>query len=191
MLYGIATTSDGLPYANATVEVKGEDFATLYSAVTDQSGHYSIDLPDGNYPFLIAVKDYAETCLEYWAHNVPVAGSTELNPRFESLEVYGLNAFRVKGSYPSLHLYFRPMSLAKFRENALDIAPVIKEIRIIIDGTPVKILHQSKVGEYIGDRTLTVFLLQVSLPENASDWQRIDVEITDPDGHFGMATLFA
>ena len=115
MLYGTVIHPNGTPYAHASVEVKAEDFTTLYSAATDENGHYAIDLPDGRYPFVIAVKDYAQQCLEYWAHNVPVSGSTQLDMRFDSLEVYGLNAFHVKGGYPSLHLYFRPMSLSKFR----------------------------------------------------------------------------
>lgn len=103
MLYGIVTDQNGLPYASAAVEVKGEDFHTIFSALTDADGHYEIDLPDGNYPFIIAVKDYAETCLEYWAQNVTISGKTWLNPRFESLEVYGLNAFTRKGrlSFPA------------------------------------------------------------------------------------------
>ena len=38
MLYGIVTDQNNIPYENALVEVKGEDFVTLYSAMTDASG---------------------------------------------------------------------------------------------------------------------------------------------------------
>ena len=191
MLHGIVTNPDGIPYENAVVEVKDEAFQTLFSAKTDTTGHYEIDLPDGTYPFLIAVKDYAETCLEAWAHNVPVCGEAQLDLRFESLEVYGLHAFSVKGGYPSVHLYFRPMSLAKFRAGDADIAPEIAKLLVRIDGNLAAVLQQNRVLEYIGDRSLTAYLVQVSLPGNTASWKRIDVEITDADGHFGMATLFA
>ena len=191
MLYGIVTDQNNIPYENALVEVKGEDFVTRFSAVTDQNGRYSIALPDGIYPFLTAVKDYAQTCLECWAHNVPVKGDTRLDLRFEALEIYGLNVFRVKGGFPSLHLYFRPMSLAKFHAGESDIAPELDQIRVYIDGTAAEVLTQNKVREYAGDRMMTAYLIQVSLPEGCTDWRRIDAEITDMDGHFGMATIFA
>ena len=191
MLYGIVTDQNNNPYENALVEVKGEDFITRYSAITDASGRYSIDLPDGVYPFLIAVKDYAQTCLECWAHNVPVKGDTKLDLRFEALEGYGLNVFRVKGGYPSLHLYFRPMSLAKFHAGETDIAPELNQIRIYIDRMAAHILVQNKVSEYVGGRMMTAYLIQVVLPEGHTDWHRIDAEIIDMDGHFGMATIFA
>lgn len=191
MLYGTVVHPDGTPYADASVEVKAEDFTTLYSATTDENGHYTIDLPDGRYPFVIAVKDYAQQYLEYWAQNVPVSGPTQLDMRFDSLEVYGLNAFRVKGGYPSLHLYFRPMSLDKFRAGAEDIAPDAINIRVLIDQRPVELLQCSKVSEFIGDRSLTAYLIQVSLPQDIDAWHRADVMITDADGHFGMATIFS
>ena len=190
MLYGTVTEPAGLPYEGASVEIKGKDFHTLFHALTDAQGHYEINLPDGTYPFVIAVKDYAEKNLEYWAHDLTITGRTELNPRFDSLEVYGLNAFRVRGGYPSLHLYFRPMSLERFRAGADDIAPDICGMQVRIDGEAVDILQVNKVAEYVGEGALTAYLLQVALPENASEWHRVDVEITDTHGHFGMATLF-
>ena len=191
MLYGIVTDPNDVPYENALIEVKGEDFCTLFSAATDANGRYSLDLPDGVYPFVTAVKDYAVTCLECWVHDLPVSGDTRLDLRFESLEVYGLNVFQVRGGHPSLHLYFRPMSLAKFREGVPDIAPDIDCIRILIDGSEVAILQCSKVGEYADGRVLTAYLLQAALPAPAAAWRRIDLEITDTDGHFGMAMIFA
>lgn len=38
MLYGIVTDQNNIPYENALVEVKGENFVTRYSAITDANG---------------------------------------------------------------------------------------------------------------------------------------------------------
>ncbi len=67
------------------------------------------------YPYLTAVKDYAEEYLEYWCRNIKGDADIELNIRIDKLEVYGTNAFVIGGGYDSVLVYFRPMSLIKFK----------------------------------------------------------------------------
>ncbi len=59
ILEGYVTDKNKSPVANALIEVKGEDFITLFSAESNESGYYKLDMPAGKYPFLTAVKDYA------------------------------------------------------------------------------------------------------------------------------------
>ncbi len=54
ILEGYVTDKNKSPVANALIEVKGEDFITLFSAESNESGYYKLDMPAGKYPFLTA-----------------------------------------------------------------------------------------------------------------------------------------
>ena len=105
------------------MEIKENNFDTIYFTKSDEHGDYKIDLPAGIYPFVTAVRDYGEKYLEYWCSNLKLIHDTQLNICIDTLEVYGLNYFKVAGAYPSITVYFRPMSLPKFLAQAEDIAP--------------------------------------------------------------------
>lgn len=64
-IYGQVTDKYHQPVAGATVGVMNRDFEMLYQTLTDADGKYRLELPDGAYPFLIAVKDYTVQNLEY------------------------------------------------------------------------------------------------------------------------------
>lgn len=96
------------------MEIKDNNFETIYFTKSDEHGDYKIDLPAGIYPFVTAVRDYGEKYLEYWCSNLKLIHDAELNICIDTLEVYGLNYFEVAGAYPSITVYFRPMSLPKF-----------------------------------------------------------------------------
>lgn len=191
LLYGHTLDKQGNPIANAQVLVKDRRFQTLFETESDAQGNYSLDLPAGNYPFIMAVRDYGERYLEYWCQNLDLTQNTPLDLPFDSLELYGLHAFQVLGGHPSLMVYFRPMSLEKFKQGAADLCPDIQSIRVLVDAQEVSVLEQSKVREFIGDQALNAFLIQVALPEQNAAWHRLDVEIRDGSGAFGAATVFA
>ena len=128
--------------------------------------------------------------LEYWCQNINLAQDLKLDIRFDTLEIYGLHVFSVKGAYPSLMVYFRPMSLEKYKKGDMDICPTIKSVPVFVNSVEVSILEQNKVLEYIGDRALSAFLLQVEIPENIKRWNRVDIEIWDTDDAYGMASIF-
>ena len=67
------------------------------------------------YPYLIGVKDYAIENLEFWCHDLDLTIDQTLDFKFGKLEIYWTNVFQVKGAYPSLMIYFRPMSLEKYK----------------------------------------------------------------------------
>lgn len=190
-IYGSVKDKNGQPIAGAGVEVKDESFQTIYQCESDARGDYSLELPEGRYPFLMAVKDYGTQNLEYWCQNIHLTRDLQLDLCFDSLEIYGLHVFRVKGAYPALSVYFRPMSLGRYKKGEADICPKIKQIQVTVDGAPVPVLKQNQVLEYIGEGDLTAYLIQVALPGQTVAWNRLDIEIWDEEDAYGMASIFA
>lgn len=176
------------------IEIKNEAFETIYQTRSDESGNFALYVPDGSYPFLTAVRDYGDQYLEYWAQNVPAQQELELHIQIDTLEVYGLHAFIVKGAANTLSIYFRPMSLEKFKAGEADIAPVLREsdITVSVNSRESSVYVVNLVREYIGDdgKYLSAYLIQSSIPEGVKEWERIDITVHDPEKHFGSATLF-
>ena len=189
--FGNVCDKNGNPVNDAIIEVKNEQFSTVYNTMSDENGCYSIDLPAGKYPFIIAIKDYGVNFLEFWCQNINIGQDTRLDVRFDTLEIYGLHVFGVKGAFPSLMVYFRPMSLGKYKSGETDICPEIKSLRVYINEKEVPVLKQNSVLEYCGDRDMNAYLVQTALPDGVDAWERLDIEIRDADDAFGMATIFA
>lgn len=189
LLQGHATDKNKAPIAGALIEVKGENFNTLFSTESDEKGYYKLDIPAGNYPFLTAVKDYATNCLEYWCQNIPLHNDLSLDVSFDKLEIYGLHVFFVKGGGNSMMVYFRPMSLPKFQQGASDIAPEDITIRVLVDHQEMPVIAANPVKEYAGDRAMSAYLIQVQTNGNTM-WRRLDLQIRDKDDHYGAATIF-
>ena len=180
--------------ASVSIEIKNENFETIYQTLSDESGKFELCVPDGVYPFLIAVRDYGDQYLEYWAQNIPAHQEPELHIQIDTLEVYGLHAFTIKGAANALSIYFRPMSLEKFKDGEADIAPVLtkNDITVTVNGQESKIYVVNPVQEYIGEdhKYLSAYLIQSSIPEGVKEWERIDITICDSEKHIGCATLF-
>ena len=128
-LFGYTLDKYGIPVAGATVELKDAEFHTLHHVLSDESGYYEIEAEDKKYPFLIAVKEYAVKNLEFWCQNLDLTVDRQLDMRIDTLEVYGLHVFPVKGGRKALMVYFRPMSLSRFLMHEADIAPGLKKVR--------------------------------------------------------------
>lgn len=190
IIEGYVTDKNGVPIANASVEVKGENFITLFSAESDAAGHYKLDIPAGRYPFLIAVKDYGVNCLEYWCQNIFLQKDMSLDVSFDKLELYGLHVFPVKGAGNGLMAYFRPMSLPKFQQGAQDIVPENITAKVRIDDQETPVINMNLVKEFAGDHEMSAYLIQTGTPKGSVSWKRFDLHITDADGHYGAATIF-
>ena len=190
ILEGYVTDKNKSPVANALIEVKGEDFITLFSAESNESGYYKLDMPAGKYPFLTAVKDYGVNYLEYWCQNITLQNDMSLDVSFDKLEIYGLHVFEVKGDGNSLMAYFRPMSLPKFRQGAQDIAPEDITIKVVIDNREMPVITINSVKEFAGDREMSAFLIQVETAESNMLWHKFDLQIVDKDSNYGAATIF-
>lgn len=192
MLKGTTKDKYGRSLSSVSVEVKNDQFQTIYQTFSDPDGCFELQLPDGVYPYLTAVRDYADKYLEYWAHNVPAQGETTLDIAIDTLEVYGIHAFETRGGVRALSVYFRPMSLQKFQAGEQDIAPVLAAngIQAAIDGQQAEVLVVNRVQEYTRDGMLTAYLIQVAIPDDIQKWLRVDVTLRDCDENLGCATLF-
>lgn len=192
-IQGITRDKQGNILPEVSVELKNESFQTVYAAVSDEQGRFTLTVPEAIYPFLIAVRDYAVGYLEYWAHNVPAFDTLDLEIEVDTLELYGIHAFAVKGPGKALSIYFRPMSLGKFLAQEKEIAPDFDAdgLTVRIDGQESEVLVVNRVQEAVGAGAfLTAYLIQAALPENGEDWNRVDLRVRDREGNTGAATLF-
>lgn len=192
IISGQVTDKNNKPVEGADVGIMNRDFEPVYYAVTDENGKYNLEMPDGAYPFFIAVKDYKEKNLEYWCNDICLQGELELNCQIDTLEVYGINVFVVKGAAPALTVYFRPMSLEKFLNNEKDIAPDITEESLIflVNGEKCDLLVMNKVKEYTQDGILTAYLVQISRPADIKERNKLDIIVKDVEENMGMGSLF-
>jgi len=209
-IFGHVRDFDGKPIGGADIELKTARFENAAATRSAQDGSYSMTVEAGMYIAFAAVKDYQVSKLEYWAWNVPAFGELEIDPRFDRLEVYGLNAWRPQGGFPSYQIYFRPMSLTMTVAAVtkaggmdklgglpfIDIAPGLsaKDITVKIDGETVEALRVNKVQEASSPtQALYGYLIQTPLPKSAAsgDWITIDVTLSDPaTGEKGEGRLY-
>lgn len=180
MISGKVTYFNGDPVDSALVEVKNKDFSTAFSTHTDKNGNYSLQVKKGKYLGLLAIRmdEYprfsslpaGEQKLEFWAWNFIADRDTLVNMQYDRLEIYGLNAFRIYGSYPGFTIYCRPMSLGRMHEGISDLAPEPEELDITVEinGKAVKLNMKQKVREFVPDDELYGYLLHVDLPGKES-----------------------
>lgn len=207
---GRVTDFKNQPIEGASVELKNSRFETVAKAVSGKDGRYLLDAEKGNYMALSAVKDYKVRYLEYWAWAIPVERDLEINPRFDRLEVYAINAWQPQGAYPSYQIYFRPMSLTRVIKKIteaggmdnlrklplLDIAPEldVKDVAITIDEQAVKVLRVNKIREAAGpNQDMIGYVIQTDLPENkpAAEYSLITITLTDVEtGEMGEGSVF-
>ncbi len=191
MIAGFVTDQNGNKIENASVELKDGSFITQRQVYTDSEGYFCFEAENAVYPFMTAVRDYAENYLEYWSQNIDASADLRLNVCIDKLEVYGLHVFRVKGGLDALMAYFRPMSLVKFQNGETDICPEIQGIQVTIDEKPAEILTQNMAKESIGEQVTGACLIQFTTKDGIPpDWRKIEIAITDTEGHSGMASIF-
>lgn len=212
---GTVSDFEGNPLGNVTVAWKGPDFNDVVKTVSDESGRYEAVLPKGRYYSMIAVDfdRYPHTAaeglppeemrLEFWGWNYIADKDTTLDIRYDRLEVYGLNAFRIQGAYPAFTVFFRPMSLTRMIgqmekgddpniHGAPD--PSAADIKVWIDGERVTVHTVRTIKEHIGgDNYADAYLMSVGLPSVATEdpYHFFRVEMTDLDnGDRGEAVYF-
>lgn len=187
-LYGVVTDVNNKPVDSASVWLKNrldniatEDkrqlFENAYETLTDKEGRFSIEVEKGTYYCLYAIKesDYGKTKLEYWAWNLPIYEDLELNPQYDRLEIYGINASEPQtGPFETYQIYFRPMSLTKALKlpkgklEVIDIAPKSiskEEIEVKLNGVLAEVVAINKVEEYARGTTMYGYLIQIKKPK--------------------------
>lgn len=207
-IHGTVTDFEENPIEGASVELKKADFKTAYECLSDSDGRYSLSVEEGLYIALCAIveEDYRITKLEYWAWNIPANGDLEINPRYDSLEIYAMNGWMPQGAPPSLQIYFRPMSLKRAlaqgdlealkKMELIDIAPDLspENIQVRVGDERVSVLEVNKVREvWPNGQAIFAYLIQTPLPgrKPESNVWRITLTAKDPDtGEMGENLLF-
>lgn len=192
-LHGRVTDFEGRPLHNALVNVLGRGFERDIATVsTDESGMYEVELQSGMYLAIWICKDYKEKMLEYWAWHLPLYDDLELDARVDGLEVHGLNVFWPRNA-SALMVYFRPMSLKRFRAyessrhdegGLIDIVPDLssEDIEIAIDGKPAPLLCINKVREEAPpDHFMGAYLIHIQADGTLETdaYRKINVAIVD------------
>jgi len=188
-LYGKVTDFNNQPVDSAsvwlknsidTISVKNKNklFDNAYETFTDSNGNFSIKVEKGTYYCLYAIKesDYGKTKLEYWAWNLPIYNDLEINPQYDRIEIYGINAFEPQtGPFDTYKIYFRPMSLTKALKlpkntklDTINIAPKnisIEELTVQLNGRNAKVVSIDKVNEYARGTYMIGYLIQILKPK--------------------------
>jgi hypothetical protein len=188
----------GNPVAGATIRLKNRAFANLYETMSDKRGNYSMAVKEGDYYCLYAIKlsEYRVNRLEYWAWNVPVHSDMVINPRYDRMEIYGINVFEPQVTPQETYMvYFRPMSLVKtlavaarrevdeknFRSagraegllsltgQLTDMAPdsiTAAELTVEVNGARAEIVAINKIKEYARGFFMYGYLVQILKPKD-------------------------
>jgi hypothetical protein len=218
-LYGKVTDFNSNPIDSAAVILKDRNFKDIYKTITDKKGNYLMQVAEGTYYCLYAIKpnEYGKTKLEYWAWNIPVYKDLKINPQYDKMEIYGINAFEPRVSpYDTYFVYFRPMSLTKFLmltnykskkefekkavelHDTINIAPKSisnNELLIKINKIEVKILSIQKVVEYARGSYLYGYLVQILKPKKdkkvTDKYDKITIILHSKEtGEYGKGELF-
>lgn len=200
-LSGKVTDYNGNPIDSAVVLIKDQNFKDVYTTFSDIDGNYSLEIEKGTYYGLASVRmqDYGKTKLEFWAWNLIVDNDMNLDIKYDKLEVYGVNVFRVQGAYPGYTIYFRPMALSRyFEENAdqnnPDLAPEKEnlDVQVYINDKPVIVNLVQKVKEFAGKDTLNAYLIHTDLGEHKNNGKtKIRIVLKDKKyGDIGEAYYF-
>lgn len=150
-LYGQVADFEGYPIDSVSIRLKNKQFENVYETLTDKDGRFSLLVKKDNYYCLYAIKlsDYKKTKLEYWAWNIPMFNDLEINPQYNNMEIYGINAFEPQVTpHETYMIYFRPMSLKKGNEivekgDTIDMAPeriIPDELNVKINGVDAEIV---------------------------------------------------
>ena len=178
---GQVTDFDNNPIDSCLVALYHEDFSTAYETYSDKTGHYLLNgVEKGHYlcMFALCLKEYPrenavpeeDMRLEFWAWNVIADRDLIINPRYQKLELYGTNVFKVAGGYPCFFVYFRPMSVTNYINNIdVSVRPEHLDVKIFADNELLKINSITPVEEYGGTMSITGYIVQVDAPKDKPD----------------------
>lgn len=218
-IYGHVTDFKDNPIDSVTVRLKNKKFENLYETITDKDGFFSMTVKKKSYYCIYAIKlvDYGKTKLEYWAWNIPAYNDLEINPKYERMEIYGMNAFEPQVSpHETYMVYFRPMSLTKSLEfqgkknkkeieqkaiaekNTIDIAPNTisnDELIVKINEYKSEVVDINKITEYARGTYMYGYLIQIRKPMDIEkldlDYDKISIVLHSREtDEYGMGECF-
>lgn len=208
-IYGCVTDFNGNPLDSVSVIVKNKMFEDVYETISDKMGKFSLRVPKGFYYCIYAIKlpEYGKSKLEYWAWNIPAFNDLEINPKYERMEIYGMNAFEPQvGPFETYMVYFRPMSLKKVLESqaflmnkdTIDVAPksISKdELTVYVNNFLADVVCINKVIEYARGKYIYGYLVQIRKPKESKnselEYDKISVLLHSKEtNEYGMGECF-
>jgi len=178
---GQVTDFTGTPIDSAIVQLLHPNFSEAYSTYSDANGNYKLkDVKKGIYlaMYVIRPKEYhrknavpqEDMRLEFWAWNVIADNDLTINPRYDRLELYGLNAFMVIGGGSGIFLYVRPMSLGKLLGYSSDIYTNKSKLEEVVD---INVYPEHfKAEVFVNDKSVKINSIQkveeIAATENKS-----------------------
>jgi hypothetical protein len=179
---------NGTPLEGGDVRFYDENFEILHSAQTDAMGKFAISVTKRTYPSVFICQSYKDRFLEYWHWDFNPENNDHLNIQIDGLELYGMKAWEMAPTYPGMMIFFRPMSLQKFKalgspekDQPVLIAPelTISDITVELDGKKAQVIGVNKVKEHTSSKAyLDAYLINVST-EGFGKMKRILVSIED------------
>ena len=177
-LSGHITDFAGKPF-RAAVIVRPDDFDSGNGVWTDESGNYSILLPERVYSnVFVDDESYGIETAEAWGWHVIHDKDQNLDFKVGTGEVYNLNVWPNNGGAKTYFVSFRPMSLYLYQNagkkatvfvegkevELIDIAPELKtkDITVRFNGKGANIVSLQKYYEWTSGKVITAYLLQVS-----------------------------
>ncbi|HAH26306.1 MAG TPA: carboxypeptidase regulatory-like domain-containing protein, partial [Prolixibacteraceae bacterium] len=126
---GKVTDFNGASIDSAFIQLKHSNFSEAYHTFSDAQGNYHLTVKKGRYlaMYVIRIKEYPRSNavpdedqrLEFWAWNIIADKDLVINPRYDRLELYGVNIFQIERAYM---IYVRPMSLGKLQTYGKEIS---------------------------------------------------------------------
>lgn len=198
VISGKVTDFNGRPIDSVSIFLKNKAFENIYETLSDVDGNYSMKVKKNDYYCLYAIKlsEYRVNKLEYWTWNVPVYKNLTINPKYDKMEIYGINVFEPQVTPQETYMiYFRPISLfkslqiasnqkvdkkkfqkAKQTEKLFDSSDKIinmspnsissEELTIEVNGVKSKIVSINKITEYARGFLMYGYFVQILKPEN-------------------------
>ncbi len=188
---GRLTDFNGSPLKEGEVLFNDDNFKAIFSTKTDSEGQFEVEIEQRTYPSVFICKDYKIKHLEFWHWNFNPRKDDFLEVKIDGLELYGIKAWETNPTYPGIIIFFRPMSLKKYKElgelnknTPILIAPNlgIEDLRIAVDGKLAKIIGLNKVKEHISaEQYMEAYLAHISIEGMAPNLKRITIICKDPE----------
>lgn len=146
--------------------------STVYKTYSDQDGYYSLEVEEGNYKAMYAIRPKEhlnansvpeeDMRMKFWAWNIIADRNLTINPRYQKLELYATTVYEdYTGVAEEMYIFFRPKSLAKslaFRKEAysdksklerdadLSVSPEYMEVEVYADNELLKVNNIQRVS---------------------------------------------
>ena len=83
----VVDVGEGAPVSNVHIWIHNQSGNGIYETLTDRSGHFAIQLPDGYYDVLVGAPGFAPFCKRVWIRpGRPSKLKVRLGPDLEKME---------------------------------------------------------------------------------------------------------